>query len=293
MRTFAGVNSPRAWSSWSTLHPQPPVVRWPTRNEKHMPKKAPKESKIAALADTLLPTDAGPIDSVDPKPYSDDRRMTRARERSQRRFERHLDAGPVGMLSSPSPRSTGRYRGGRRHRRGDVRSALLLLIAEQPRHGYELMQAIGERSNGAWQPSPGSVYPALQQLQDEGLVRVEEDESKRGIAHLTPAGEQYVEEFNAELSHVWESSKGNDIKSLRDAMHGIGLAARQVGQVGTAEHVAAAVAALNATQRELYAILATEPTNEAPADTPTTAPISSTSASKRPARKAKPARKGN
>ena len=88
MRTFAGVNSPRAWSSWST---STPAADCSVQQEtKHMPKKAPKESKIAALADTLLPTDAGPIDSVDPKPYSDDRRMTRARERSQRRFERHL-----------------------------------------------------------------------------------------------------------------------------------------------------------------------------------------------------------
>ncbi len=224
-----------------------------------MTKNPSNENKFVQVADTLLPTDAGPIDSVDPKPYSDERRRTKARERSQRRFERHLDAGPVGLLGPPSPRSTGRYRGGRRHRRGDVRSALLLLIAESPRHGYELMQAIGDRSRGAWQPSPGSVYPALQQLQDEGLVRIEADDAKRGVAHLTPAGEQYVEEFEKELSQVWESSKGNDTASLREAVHGISLAARQVGQVGSPEHVAAAIAALAATQRELYAILATEP----------------------------------
>ncbi len=225
-----------------------------------MPSKSTKDNKLVQLADTLLPADAGTIDSVDPKPYSDDSRRTRARERSQRRHERHLDAGP-GLLGPPSPRSTGRYRGGRRHRRGDVRSALLLLIAEAPRHGYELMQAIGERSQGSWQPSPGSIYPALQQLQDEGLVRVEEDESKRGIAHLTSSGEKYVEEFGTELSQVWESSKGNGIGSLREAVHGISLAARQVGQVGSPEHVAAAAELLAATQRELYAILATEPTS--------------------------------
>lgn len=224
-----------------------------------MPKKPTKDSKLVQLADTLLPADAGTIDSVDPKPYSDDSRRTRARERSQRRHERHMDAGPLGLLGPPSPRSTGRYRGGRRHRRGDVRAALLLLIAEQPRHGYELMQAIGERSEGAWQPSPGSVYPALQQLQDEGLVRVEADDSKRGIATLTPAGEQYVEEFETELSQVWESSKGNDTSSLRQGVHGISLAARQVGQVGSPEHVAAAAELLATTQRELYAILATDP----------------------------------
>ncbi len=225
-----------------------------------MPSKPTKDNKLVQLADTLLPADAGTIDSVDPKPYSDDSRRTRARERSQRRHERHLDAGPLGLLGPPSPRSTGRYRDGRRHRRGDVRAALLLLIAEAPRHGYELMQAIGERSQGAWQPSPGSVYPALQQLQDEGLVRVETDDSKRGIAHLTSSGEKYVEEFGTELSQVWESSKGNNTGSLREAVRGISLAARQVGQVGSPEHVAAAAELLAATQRELYAILATEPT---------------------------------
>ena len=224
-----------------------------------MPKKPTKDNKFVQIADTLLPADAGTIDSVDPKPFTDDSRRTRARERSQRRFERHLDAGPLGLLGPPSPRSTGRYRGGRRHRRGDVRSALLLLIAEQPRHGYELMQAIGERSEGAWQPSPGSVYPALQQLQDEGLVRVEADDSRRGVAYLTPAGEQYVEEFGTERSQVWDSSRGNDTSSLREAVHGISLAARQVGQVGSPEHVAAAAELLASTQRDLYAILATEP----------------------------------
>lgn len=224
-----------------------------------MSKKTPKDNKLVQLAETLIPTDAGPIDSVDPKPYSDESRRTRARERSQRRFERHLDAGPVGVLSPPTPRSTGRYRGGRRHRRGDVRSALLLLVAEQPRHGYELMQAINERSEGAWRPSPGSVYPALQQLQDEGLVRIEADDAKRGVAHLTPAGEQYVAEFDTELAQVWDSSRTNDTSSLREAVHGIGLAARQVNQVGAPEQIAAAQTLLANTQRQLYAILATDP----------------------------------
>jgi len=78
----------------------------------------------------------------------------------------------------------------------------LLLISESPRHGYELMQAIGERTEGAWTPSPGSVYPALQQLQDEGLVQVEADQSKRGIASLTSEGDTYVEENRETLSRV-------------------------------------------------------------------------------------------
>src|SRR5215207_10320767 len=68
---------------------------------------------------------------------------------------------------------------GPRARRGDVRAALLLLLAEEPRNGYQLMQEIERRSDGVWRPSPGSVYPALQQLEDEGLVHAVEFEGKR------------------------------------------------------------------------------------------------------------------
>src|SRR5580693_5727276 len=63
---------------------------------------------------------------------------------------------------------------GRRARRGDIRTAALLLLAEEPRNGYQIMQEVQERSGGVWSPSPGSVYPALQQLEDEGLIRTEE-----------------------------------------------------------------------------------------------------------------------
>src|SRR3954465_2231774 len=76
---------------------------------------------------------------------------------------------------------------GPRARRGDVRAALLVLLAEEPRNGYGLMQEIEQRSGGVWRPSPGSVYPALSQLEDEGLVQaVQEGTSKR--FDLTEAG---------------------------------------------------------------------------------------------------------
>lgn len=188
-----------------------------------------------------------------------DTRGRRERGRHPRRSDRRMGPGADGGFGPPRGRPGGRHRGGRRHRRGDVRSALLLLISESPRHGYELMQAIGERTEGAWTPSPGSVYPALQQLQDEGLVQVEADQSKRGIASLTSEGVTYVEENRETLSRVWDSVTSNDSSSLRDAAHGIVQAARQVGQVGTTEQVAAAAAALTAAQRELYLILATDP----------------------------------
>src|SRR5437870_7050056 len=81
--------------------------------------------------------------------------------------------------------------GGRRMRRGDIRSALLTELAEGPGHGYELMTRLEERAEGAWRPSPGSVYPTLQSLEDEGLVRSVERDGKR-VFELTDAGREEV-----------------------------------------------------------------------------------------------------
>src|SRR3954468_16043216 len=97
--------------------------------------------------------------------------------------------GPMGFGMFPG----GPFRPGPRARRGDVRAAALLLLAEEPRNGYAIMQAIEERTDGVWRPSPGSVYPALSLLQDEGLVRVEERDGGRTF-HPTDAGTAHVEE---------------------------------------------------------------------------------------------------
>src|SRR5213080_658585 len=85
----------------------------------------------------------------------------------------------------------------RRMRRGDVRAALLVLLAEEPRNGYQLMQAIEERSDGAWRPSPGSVYPTLQQLEDEGLVTAVQRDGQR-VFEITEAGSRHVAERPAD-----------------------------------------------------------------------------------------------
>ena len=85
------------------------------------------------------------------------------------------------------------FRRGPGVKRGDVRDALLLLLAEEPRNGYQLMQEIESRSDGVWRPSPGSVYPALSQLEDEGLVRAEEGSPGKVFA-LTDAGRKHVDE---------------------------------------------------------------------------------------------------
>ncbi len=98
--------------------------------------------------------------------------------------------GPAAALAasrSVDPAAAGRGGGGRKARRGDIRTAALLLLAEEPRNGYQIMQEVQERSEGAWRPSPGSVYPALQQLEDEGLIRSEEVDGRK-LFRLTDEG---------------------------------------------------------------------------------------------------------
>src|SRR5437870_11482793 len=112
-----------------------------------------------------------------------------------RRRHRHHGFGPgsgFGYERFAPGGSFGRARG-RRARRGDIRAAALLLLAEEPRNGYQLMQEIEERSGGVWRPSPGSVYPALAQLEDEGLVRSIEQDGRK-LFELTDTGRAHVEE---------------------------------------------------------------------------------------------------
>ena len=147
---------------------------------------------------------------------------------------------------------------GRRTARGDIRAAVLALVAEQPRHGYEIIQQIAERTGGAWRPSPGSVYPTLSQLQDEGLVRVEQAEGRR-VVHLTEEGTRYVEEHRAELDAVWESAAGDsddEGDALWEQLGQLGAAAQQVIGAGTPEQIAAATAALGEARKTIYRLLA-------------------------------------
>ena len=104
-----------------------------------------------------------------------------------RAHERH------GGWGGGPPFGPGGFRRGRKARRGDVRTAALLLLAEEPRNGYQIMQELEERSGGAWRPSAGSIYPALQLLEDEGLIRSEEVDGRK-LLHLTDAGRRALEE---------------------------------------------------------------------------------------------------
>jgi DNA-binding PadR family transcriptional regulator len=152
-------------------------------------------------------------------------------------------------------------RGGRRGRRtsrGDVRSAVLALVAEQPRHGYEIIQEIGERTGGVWRPSPGSIYPTVAQLEDEGLVRTEKVDGRR-VVHLTEEGTRYVEEHRADLDAVWEAAgrdADDDATALWEQLAQLHAAAHQVMSAGTPEQVTAAAAALAEARKTIYRLLA-------------------------------------
>jgi DNA-binding PadR family transcriptional regulator len=159
-----------------------------------------------------------------------------------------------------------------RRRRGDVRAALLLLLEEEPRNGYGLMQEIEQRSDGAWRPSPGSVYPALSQLEDEGLVRSKEDDGRK-LFELTDAGRAHVEENRAKLGLPWEQEAGSvreGALELRALIWQVGAATMQVLQAGNEAQVGRARELLTQTRRSLYRILADdEPaTTDSPDDAP-------------------------
>src|SRR5882672_8468868 len=102
----------------------------------------------------------------------------------------------------PGPGRRGRGHGGRRGRRGDVRAAILALLAERSMHGYEMIQEIGERSGGLWRPSPGSVYPTLQLLADEGLVTSSEGSGSKRLFELTDEGRAAAERLDS--TPPWE-----------------------------------------------------------------------------------------
>src|SRR5256885_7253410 len=113
---------------------------------------------------------------------------------------------------------------GRKARRGDARTAALLLLAEEPRNGYQIMQEIEERSEGLWRPSPGSVYPALAQLEDEGLIRSQEIDGRKLFA-LTDEGRAYVQERGEDKPAPWEQMSGHISEEALE----LGKLAREVG----------------------------------------------------------------
>jgi DNA-binding PadR family transcriptional regulator len=154
---------------------------------------------------------------------------------------------------------------GPRVRRGDVRSAILDVLAhasgEEPLNGYQVIQEIEQRSGGAWKPSPGSVYPTVQQLQDEGLV-VSDDERGRKTLALSSEGRAYVDSHVDELAAVWAPFAAKDAEgdspfsTLKPEIGQVMGAVWQIVTAGTESQQRAAIDVLVETRRTLYGILA-------------------------------------
>ena len=149
-------------------------------------------------------------------------------------------------------------RGGwRKARRGDIRTAALLLFAEEPRNGYEVMQLVEERSEGVWRPSPGSVYPALAQLEDEGLIRSQELDGRKVFA-ITDEGRALLAQRGADRPAPWEemsSGLGSEHAQFGKLIREVAFAYAQLARTGSPSQLAAAREVLAQSRRELYRIL--------------------------------------
>jgi DNA-binding PadR family transcriptional regulator len=173
--------------------------------------------------------------------------------------------------SMPGPPDFGPWFGGPRMRgprvrRGDVRAAALALLADGPRNGYQIIQEISERSGDLWKPSPGSVYPALQQLEDEGLIVATTGEGGRRAFELTEEGRSYVAAHPDELQAPWDvvaKSVGGDAIEMRRLFGTVAMAATQVVRVGSTAQVAQAQQILTDARRKLYQILASDESEQA------------------------------
>ncbi|MGV1050213.1 MAG: PadR family transcriptional regulator [Solirubrobacterales bacterium] len=153
----------------------------------------------------------------------------------------------------------GRGRGGPRARRGDVRAAILALLAERPMHGYEMIKEIEERTQGAWAPSAGSIYPTLQMLEDEGLIRGEESDGKRRFT-LTEAGTAEQSEKAGEQT-PWDAVRADAAPEqihLRDSVHKLHHSISQVFHAADEGQQKRVRELLDETRRKIYAILAEE-----------------------------------
>jgi DNA-binding PadR family transcriptional regulator len=161
------------------------------------------------------------------------------------------DAFAPGMNGRTSGRMSGRMG------RGDIRTAILVALTEEPMHGYQIIQSIEKSTKGAWKPSPGSIYPTLQLLADEGLVSSEQV-GERKVYSLTEAGREAAAEFAGgpepwQPRRSWDSGRN---VAIPKAGAKLAQAAAQVAHSGTHEQAERAVAVIDEARRKLYAILA-------------------------------------
>ena len=158
-----------------------------------------------------------------------------------------------GMWAGKGPGFGGRQKVSR----GEVRAAILMLLAEEPMHGYQIMQELSERSDGMWSPSPGSIYPTLQQLADEGLIQAEDTGGKK-VYELTDSGREHV--AASDSAAPWErfdyTADDDGLWALKDLALQVGAAVMQVAAAGSDEQLAEAKEVLADTRSRLYQLLA-------------------------------------
>ncbi|MGZ4596585.1 MAG: PadR family transcriptional regulator [Actinomycetes bacterium] len=228
----------------SATYASPPPWAWPRRPEQsqhHQHHHAPGRRAGRVWNEADRPEDGLP-------PTSGGRRGA-----GRRGHGHHHGHGGFG----PGP-------GRRRASRGNVRAAVLALLAEEPQHGYAIIGELAERSGGLWRPSPGSIYPVLGQLQQDGLVTADETEGRR-VFQLTEAGRSYVADHADELSEPWttgESRRRDRAVTLFDAVRALGGAAREVARNGTDEQVRRARQVVDDARKALYRILAEDPSGD-------------------------------
>ena len=159
------------------------------------------------------------------------------------------------------------FGGGRKAGRGDIRATILALLAEEPMHGYQIIQEVSERTGGAWRTSPGSVYPTLQQLEDEELVRTVHTDGRR-VFELTDAGREQAAALPSQTP--WESAGDgdDDLAALRDLAFQLLGATRQVALAGSAKQIESAQAILREARRGIYQLLAEDGEGDAEGDAP-------------------------
>ncbi|WP_084316708.1 PadR family transcriptional regulator [Actinospica robiniae] len=172
--------------------------------------------------------------------------------------------GPGDLDFGFGPRGRGRGRG--RAGRGDVRAAIISLLSEEPRNGYQIIQEINERTGGLWRVSSGSVYPAISQLEDEGLIEPTDGNGRKLFA-LTAAGREHAEQNADHLRQLWQigeqGTRFGEFLHYRELIGQLVAATRQVNEVGTAAQREEAKQILVRARQSLYKILAADPADAA------------------------------
>ncbi len=191
------------------------------------------------------------------------------RRRRRRGQGGHDDQDPPGAGAHAGGPRRGGLRGGRgggrgagrgRAQRGDIRAATLILLAEEPMYGYQIMQAIAERTGAAWRPSPGAIYPTIAQLEDEGLVAITK-EGGRKLATLTEEGRTHIADSATTKADPFSamSSDGCGRRDLRSALEDVQTATRIVAKSGYESQIAEAHQILAQARKSIFLLLAEGP----------------------------------